>query len=231
MKKSNRGVVFVSVLLIVVVVAMFTGAFLVRSRGTLFGAASYRDGVRAEQAARAGVNHLLAILESDNSFAQDFEVQLGGASYSVTFDPDDAYFSVNNLPSVTEATQLSCQGHKVAAKTADLVVVGRCGTSRRTMRAVVQQGLTAGRSVAAVGRIELSGQVALDGVTSASGRVDYSQTPPEVEPVGQAPGGLLSKHQAVTGGPPAIEWTGGHGFTLGELSRLETAPPKPGVRR
>lgn len=164
--KRNRGVVFVSVLLVMVVVAMVTAAFLVRSRGTLFGAASYRDGVRAEQAARGGVNHLIAILESDRNFTSDLEVQLEGATYNVTFDPNEPHFSVNNLSKDVVADQLSCQGHKVAPHSADLVVVGHCGQSRRALRVVVQNGMSSIRSIAAVGQVNLSGEVTVDGVKS-----------------------------------------------------------------
>ncbi len=226
--KRSRGIVFVSLLVVIVVVTMLTVAFLARSRGTLFGAASYRDGVRAEQAARGGVNHLIAILENDRDFISDLEGKLEGATYGVTFNPGNPYFSVNNLSNPGVSTQTSCQGYKVTGHTADLVVVGRCGQSRRALRVVVQQGVTAGRSVAAVGRVRLSGRVEVDGVTAAGDRADIFKTPMELNPEGQAPGGILSKYRGLSGGPPAIEWTGGPSFTLGQLSRLETAPAESG---
>lgn len=218
----SRGVIFISVLAVTVVVAMLTAAFLSRSQTTLFGAASYRDGVKAEQAARAGVNHLLTLLDQDRSFGDDVDVQLGEASYSVTFDAGRPHFSVNNLQGTTVAPQASFQGHQVAPHTADLVVVGRCGRSQRAVRAVFHQGISSIRSVAAVGRVSLSGDVVVDGVKTLVPKPGQAAPEP-------APGGIFSKHRTDDATAPAIEWSGGTTFELGELSKLETAPAESGL--
>lgn len=225
MRDSNfdrRGVILLSSLAILVVVTMFVAALLKTSEKGLFRTSHYRDGVRAEQAARAGINHLLAVLEADKAFGQPLEGQLEGASYTVSFDAGTPYFSVNNLSSDTVASQKSFQGYEVAPRTADLIVVGSCGLSRRALRVVVQQGFSSLRSVAAGGRVTLSGDVLVDGVKSVL-------PPPGQSVPDPAPGGILSKHRTSSAGGPAISWSSGSSFNLGELSRLETAPADSGL--
>ena len=164
--KRNRGAVLISLLIVSMVVVMFLGALLLRSQSNLHSSAHFRDSVKAEQAARAGVNHLLALFENDSDFSDEVEVTLSGATYRVTFDPAQPNFSVNNLSAATPSTQASTQGYEVAPRSADLVVTGTCGRARRTLRVVVQRGMSSLRSASAVGRIELSGDVRVDGVRS-----------------------------------------------------------------
>ncbi len=224
MTTRPRGIVFVSLLALMVVVMMLTGAFLARSQSTLFGASSYRDGVRAEQAARAGINHLFTLLDDDRSFSRPLQGELDGATYSFTFDADEPYFSVNNLSQNSAATQRSWQGYEVSPHSADLVVVGQCGHSRRALRVVVQEGMSSVRSVAAVGRVQMSGDVTIDGVKSLT-------PPPGQERPEPAPGGIISKHRTTDSATQAISWNdgGGANFELSSLSRLETAPADSGL--
>jgi hypothetical protein len=219
-----RGIIFLPLLIVMVVVAMLTAVFLKRSQGGLFQASHYRDSVRAQQAAKGGANHVIALLEQDSAFDQPIVGKLGDAAYSVTFDPAEAHFSVNNLEGDSAAGQASFQGHQVAPHSADIIVVGTCGLSRQAIRVVVQQGLSSLRSVAAVGRVELSGDVLVDGVKSL-------KTPPTRSEPEPAPGGILSKHRTTDVAEPAIVWSdgGSNSFTLGDLSRLETAPADSGV--
>lgn len=220
--KKTRGAVLVSLLAITIVVLMFLGALLVRGRQTLFQSAHYRDSIKAEQAARAGVNHCLALLEDDLTWGSDLQVDLDGAAYFITFDPGQPYFSVNNLTSPDDATQLSFQGHTVAPLSADVVVVGSCGLAKRRIRVVLQKGLPALRAVSAGGKIHLDGDVDVDGVKSLLPPEDSTSTPES------APGGLLSKYQSPDPSDPAISWTGTGTFNLSSLSELEAATPLSG---
>ena len=219
--KRDKGAVLISLLIVSMVVVMFLGALLLRSQSNLHSAAHFRDSVKAEQAARAGVNHLLALFENDPDFSDEVEATLSGATYRVTFDPAQPNFSVNNLSAATPATQVSAQGYEVAARSAELVVTGTCGRARRTLRVVVQRGMSSLRSASAVGRIELSGDVRVDGVRS------LVPPPGELEPE-PAAGGLMSKHRSDDPSMPSIEWSGGTSFEMGNLSFLETAEPLSG---
>jgi hypothetical protein len=135
--------------------------------------------------------------------------------------PASSPFSVNNLTSDLPSTQQSFQGHTVAPRTADIVVVGTCGRSKRTLRVVAQRGFSSLRSVSAVGRIVLSGDVEVDGVKSL--------LPPEGETEPEpAPGGLMSKHRSTSPTAPSISWDGSGTFEMGDLSELETAAPETG---
>ena len=209
-----------------VVVAMLTGALLKVSQGGLFRTSHYRDAIRAEQAAKGGANHMVALLEQNNDYNTPLTGTLGGATYTVTFDPDEPYFSVNNLGNDSSNSQSSFQGHAVAAHSADIIVVGTCGMSRQVIRVVVQQGFSSLRSVAAVGRVSLTGNVVVDGVKSL--------TPPNGQALPEpAPGGILSKHRTADSSQPAIAWVKNDrtdDFKLSELSRLETAPSESGTQ-
>ena len=140
--KRRSGAVLITLLMVTIVVVMFMGALLMRSRANLFDSSQYRDSLKAEQAARAGVNHLLSLLETDPTWTADLQATWSGATYRVTFDPSSPSFSVNNLTSSLPSTQISFQGHTVAPRTADIVVVGTCGRSRRTLRVVAQRGIS-----------------------------------------------------------------------------------------
>jgi hypothetical protein len=219
--RRERGAVLITLLMVTIVVAMFLGALLLRSHSSLTDSTHYRDGIKAEQAARAGVNHLMSLLESDPTWVQNLQATWSGATYTVTFDTSQAVFSVNNLTSDLPATDLSVQGHQVAPRSADIVVVGSCGLAKRTFRVVVQRGFSSMRAVSAIGRIELSGDVEVDGVKSLLPEPGKSDPEP-------APGGLLSKHRSSSPAQPSISWTGGSSFLLGDLSELETAAPESG---
>ena len=219
---KNRGAVLITLLMVSMIVVMFIGALLMRSRMNLFDSSQYRDSLKAEQAARAGVNHILSLLEEDPDFSDDLQVTISGATYTITFDSSNPAFSVNNLSSDAPATQLSLQGHTVAARSADVVVLGTCGRSRRTLRVVAQRGFSSIRSISAVGRVELSGDITVDGIKS------LLPPPGETEPE-PAPGGILSKYRSTDPSEPSIEWAGGSSFNLGELSLLESAAPDGGA--
>lgn len=220
--RGRRGIVFLSLLAVLVVVSMLTATFLKRSQSGLFRASHYRDGVAAEQAARGGANHVLALLEQDKAYNETLSGQVGDSTYTVTFDPTQPYFSVNNLGQSTEADQASYQGYSVAPHSADIIVVGTHGMSRRIIRVVIQDGVDSLRSVAAVGRVTLTGDVIVDGVKSLT-------APPGQDEPEPAPGGILSKFRTGDADEPAIAWTGGTQFQLSELSRLETAPAQSGL--
>jgi type II secretory pathway component PulK len=83
----QRGAVLITLLMVTMVVVMFMGALLMRSRSNLFNSSQYRDSLKAEQAARAGVNHLLSLLESDPTWTADLQATWSGATYKVTFPP------------------------------------------------------------------------------------------------------------------------------------------------
>lgn len=220
---ARRGIIFVSLLAVLVVVSMLTAAFLKRSQNGLFRSANYRNGVAAEQAARGGANHVLGLLAEDKTFHATLNERLGtDASYTVTFDPTQPYFSVNNLGHSTVSDQLSYQGYKVAPNSADIIVVGTQGLSRRIIRVVVQKGVDSLRSVAAVGRVTLSGDVRVEGVKSLTAPPGHDEPEP-------APGGIMSKYRTSQADQQAIAWSDGTTFQLSDLSRLETAPAQSGL--
>jgi hypothetical protein len=222
-KQTKRGNVLMSVLVILVLILMLVGVLLKRGQSGLFQSGQYRDGVRALQAARGGASHLVALLDNDDTYAADLNIALNGADYSVTFDTSNPDFSVNNLASATPSGQLNSQGVAVPPYSADLVITGKSGRAERKVHVLVQRGLTTARSVAAVGKVTLTGAVEVRGVKSLT--PPPGQTDPE-----PAPGGIFSKFQSTSPAQPAITWLnpGGDTFTLSALSRLEAAPPKTG---
>lgn len=218
MQKFPRGSVLMSLLIVVVIVLMLVAAVIKRGESGLFQSSHYRDGVRALQAAKGGSNHLVALLENDNTFEDDLEIALNNASYSATFEPSEPFYSVNNLNSGTPSTQVNFQGAPVAPYSADLVLTGRSGRSTSRVHLVVQQGINSARSVAAVGRVTLTGNVVVDGIKSLT--PPENQTEPE-----PAPGGIFSKYKSTSASEPAISWVdAGGSFELSELSKLEAAP-------
>lgn len=222
---SNKGVLFVSLLAITVVVLMLVAAFLSTSRSNLFYSTHYRDGIQAEQIARAGANVALELLRQDPKYASDISGSDKNANYLITFNRNNPYFSVNNLSSDKAAADKSFQKYWVAPRSADLIVVGKCGGAQKIIHLVVNQGFFPLRSIAAVGRVDLSGPVSIDGVKDLTPPLNQQ----ELEP---AAGGIVSKFRTTSSGEPAISWDGSdpHNFSLGPLCKLETAPADSGVQ-
>lgn len=218
----DRGILLLSSLALMVVVLLLVGAMLKASKGGLARSTHFRDGVRAEQAAKGGLNELLAVLEQDKGYIMPLSGDLGGATYEIHFDDKKPYYSVNNLNSSSVSAIASYQGYQVAPRSADLVVVGRCRGARRVFRVVVRQGPPSLRAINAVGRVSLSGDVKIGGVKSLL-------IPPGGTEVESAPGGILSKFKTVNVSEPAIGWDGNGNFDLSTGSVLETAPPASGL--
>jgi hypothetical protein len=213
----------VSILAVIIIMLMLVAVLLKRGELGLFQSSLYRDGIRATQAAKGGVNHLTTLLAEDSDFTEEVDVDLGNSRYTVTFDESQPHYSVNNLNHSSPAPVVSSTGHQVAPHTADLVISGRSGGRQRQVHVILQRALGNSRGVAANGRIVLSGDVEVDGVKSLI--PPPGKTRPE-----PAAGGLLSKYRSTGSADPAITWNdlGGSEFKLSELSRLETAPAETG---
>jgi hypothetical protein len=219
----SRGIILVSVITMVIAILMLIAVLLKQGQVGLFQSSFYRDGVRASQAAKGGVNHLTDLLSDQHDFTDDVLVDLGDSRYLVTFDESEEHYSVNNLNNSEPALIPNSLGHEIAPHTADLMVVGTSGYRKLVVHVVLQRALGQGRGVAANGRVVLSGNVRVDGVKSLFPPPGKSKPEP-------APGGILSKYRSTGPSDPAISWDelGGSTFSLSELSRLETAPAETG---
>lgn len=217
------SILFISIVMMVIIM-MTVGVVLKRGESGLFQSSHYRDGIRAVEAARGGVNHVMALLEDNPSYSSDLNITLGNAQYLVTFDPSQPNFSVNNFASDTPSTQLNALGQPVPPFSADLVVTGRAGRVERKVHVLLSRGFSAFGSAAAVGKITLTGDVKIDGIKSLV-------PPPGQSSPDPAPGGLISKYQSTSTSDPAIRWvdTGSSSFDLSDLSRIEAAPADGGT--
>lgn len=217
MRSSARGAALLSVLALTVILLMMVAVLVKRGETGLYRSSRYRDGLQATQAARGGSNHLIALLTAQGNYSTAQNVSLGNSRYSFTFDTTQEFFSVNNLNNAAPSSQLSALGRTVGPYSADLLVVGQCGTQRKVAHLLVQRGLSSSGSVNAVGRVNLLGSVEVSGIKSVLPPAGQADPEP-------AAGGIVSKHRSASAGDPSIAWDGTGTFTLTPLSRLEAAP-------
>ena len=222
-RRSNWGGILLAALALSIIILMLVGILLQRGRTGLFQSSHYRDSVRALQAARGGVNHVMTLLEENAAYSSDLSIALEDAEYSITFDPGNPNFSVNNLSSASPSTQTNMFGEEVPPRSADIVVTARSGRVERRVHVILSNGFSAFRSASAVGRVILTGDVKVDGIKS------LTPPPGQTEPA-PAPGGVLSKFESTNASEPSIEWIESGGtFELSELSRLEASAPSGGA--
>lgn len=212
----SKGMIMITLLVIVAFVAMLAGAMLSVNRQWLIQIGWQRDRMQALEQARGGLNHLLHRLTYDSSFSAPLSVQRDRTGYSATFDSSAGDYSVNNLANAGPAPTPNFRGDPVGPQCADLVVIGRAGSSMVRCHAVVRRGIGFTRAAGSVGQITVVGNATVDGIDNPA-----LPTPNHVE------GGLFSKF-AAAGGQNAIHWNdlgGSASFTLGPSSRLLAVPP------
>ena len=219
MKTRRRGILLVTLLVITTLVVMLAGALLSTQRQGFLQVAQQRDRMRAAELARGGLNHLIHLLTYDPSFSSPVSQTLDDGSYTITFSSSDPNRSVNNLQGAGVAPISNFLAKPVQAHTCDVVVVGTCAATQMRVHAVVGKGFSFNRSAGAQGKIQMSGDVKIDGIASL-----LSPGPAPVD------GGLYSRFAATTTAN-AIGWSssgGTYSLTAGPSSRLLTVAPASG---
>ena len=202
-----KGIVLISVLLLSSVVAIFAVAMLKIGRFDLANSKAMIERSRAIQNAKGGLNHLAYRLSLDSSYNTDIATD----DYEITFASTNANRSVNNLSSAAVASTTNYRGDSVYPHSADVLVVGKAGDRRVKVHAVLQRGLTFQHAAAAVGKVSISGNATLDGISSLA----------DPTPVG---GGIMSRYESTGPGDNAISWDGTGTFDMLGQSRLQTSP-------
>ena len=165
-----RGFALIYVLMILAIVVMFVGALLTRTGSQALSGSLNFSQYQAQNAAEAGLADAVAQMEQSSTWTTGFSgkpLPGGGGSYTVHFSASE---SVNNLNSVLAAN--SRRGPNGVPPGAALVVVeGHYGGATRTLEAVLVPGLGIPRRqvLGATGRIDMSGDLYIDGMTSLQG--------------------------------------------------------------
>lgn len=213
MRVDRRGILLLSLLLVVTVVLMWAGAVLHLNRGELTNGSHYRDRVQAFQLARGGLNHAAQVLSDDSTFTGDINWGDSLRGYEIRFSGPAGTRSVNNLNNLSPSSTANFRGEAVPGHTADLVVTAWQGQRRVKARALLRRGFSLSASVASTDRVVLDGDMVLNGVTSL---VDST-------PKG---GGVVSIHRATSPTDHAVSWanSGSGTFSMQGESRIQSGP-------
>ncbi len=174
-ERKKRGMLIIFSLLFTIILLIMVGSVLTLTRQGKFQSSNYSGRVAAAYAAEAGVADAVEHLNDDNTWRpENYKVTLpnGHASYTIRFadtPSGDPNLSVNNLHST--AASIGPRGAQtVPPASVYLVVDGQSQGQTQRMEVVMQA--TPFRSLngpfVTSGRIELSGNVTVDGVKSFS---------------------------------------------------------------
>lgn len=213
MRRAKRGILLVTLLMILGVVLMWSAALLNLNRGELASGDHYRDRLKALQLARGGLNHAAQVLTNDSSFSGDISWGDSLRGYQISFSGPTESRSVNNLDNLPPGPITNFRGEDVPGHTADLLVTAWQGQRRVRVRGLIRRGFSLNASVVSTERVVLDGDMTLKGVTSLT----------DPTPRG---GGVVSVYRSTSANDHAVSWanSGPGTFLMEGEARIQSGP-------
>jgi hypothetical protein len=213
MSCQRRGILMVTLLMLLMVILMWSAALFSLNRGELVNGSHYRDRVKALQLARGGLNHATQVLTLEPSSTTTILWSEGDSGYEILFSGAAETRSVNNLSSLAPSTTLNFRGDAVPGHTADLLVSAWCGQRRVKVRGVLRRGFLLDASVNSTDKVVLDGDIFLDGIRSLDDRT----------PIG---GGVVSVYRSAGPTDHAVNWldTGSSTFAMNGEAQIQSGP-------
>jgi len=123
--KSKKGIALISILLILVILVMFISAFGTIVTGSQTFAANNAARIMLGQVAEAGIAYVTYKLNEDPAWAESGEHTLPDlkGKFYITFNPDEDYYSINNLTKIISKTRITKpEGTVVPPYTAEIII-------------------------------------------------------------------------------------------------------------
>ncbi len=139
---KDRGIALISILLILVILVMFVVAFGTLITGNQNNVSNYSGKITLQEVAEAGVAYVLYRLNDDPSWASigppyesiEREMEDVKGRFSITFDPNANYCSVNNLTKSLYQSRTTEPAGTIPPYTAEIIIKASITDSANNIR-------------------------------------------------------------------------------------------------